>query len=146
MATLKQAAYGTIVSCMTTELNSLANNSRAISSALDNSTNLDLYGDFELAVDFVTAPTLDTTVDLYLVRSADGSNYEDGDASNRPVANSFVGSFQLLGTTAAQRLVLRDVPLPPGLFKTVIHNNATGQAFPASGSTLKYRPHNLQSV
>lgn len=147
MATLKQKAYETIVSVMTTELNSLANNARAISGAQGaDGTDANLLGDFELAVTFGTAPTLDTTVDLYLVRAADGTNYEDGDASIRPAANAFAGSFQVRNVTSAQRIVVRDVPLPPGLWKAVIHNNATGQAFPSSGSTLKMRPHNLQSA
>lgn len=147
MTTLKQLPYESIATVMSTDLNSLADNARAISAAQGGDASAaNLLVDFELAVDFASAPTLDTTVDLYLVRSADGTNYEDGDASNRPAANAYVGGFQLLGTTAAQRLIVRDVPLPPGLWKAVIHNNGTGQAFPATGSTLKMRQHNYQNA
>lgn len=145
MATIKQLNYETIVSVMTTELNALANNARAISSAIGaDGTAANLLGDFELAVTFGTAPTVDTLIDLYLVRSADGTNYEDGDATNRPTADSYVGSFQVRAVTTAQRMVVRDIPLPPGLFKAVVHNNGTGQAFSASGHTLKVRAHNRQ--
>lgn len=145
--TLKQLKYETIVSVMTTELNSIANNASAISGAMGaDATDANLYGDFELVVTYGTNPTVDTTIDLYLARSADGTNYEDGSASVRPNPNAFAGSFPVRAVTTAQRIVVRDVPLPPGLWKAIITNNATGQTFAASGNTLKVRPHNLQSV
>lgn len=147
MSTIKQLNYETITSLMTTELNSLTNNSRAIGSAAGaDGTAANLLGDFELVVTYGTNPTVDTTIDLYLVRSADGTNYEDGDASIRPAAECFVGSFQVRAVTTAQRMVVRDVPMPPGLYKPVIHNNGTGQTFAASGNTLKVRTHNRQVV
>ena len=83
-------------------------------------------------------------MDLYLVRAVDGTNYEDGDATNRPTSNAFAGSFQVLSNATAQRMVVRDVLMPPGLYKAIIHNNATGQALAATGHTLKVRPHNRQ--
>jgi hypothetical protein len=144
-ATIKQLNYETITSAMTTELNSVANNSRVISSALGaDATAANLLGDWELAVTYGTNPTVDTCIDLYLVRAADGTNYEDGDASIRPGADSFAGCFQVRAVTTAQRMVIRDVPMPPGLYKAVIHNNGTGQTFAASGNTLKVRTHNRQ--
>mgnify|MGYP006265221693 CR=1 FL=1 len=148
MSTIKQLNYETINSVMTTELNSLANNARAISSAEGaDGTAADLFGDWELSVTFGTAPTAGTGCDLYLVRSADGTNYEDGDASNAPSANAYVGTFgPLRAVTTAQRLIIPDVPMPPGLYKAVLLNNGTGQSFPASGSTLKVRTHNRQVV
>lgn len=142
MATISQKAYETIDSVMTTELNSLANNSRAISAAKGgDATAAALFGDWELAVTFGTAPTLDAQISLFLVPSVDGTNYADGDASIRPAPNLYVGSFYVRNVTSAQRMAIRDVPMPPGLYKAVILNES-GQAFPASGSTLKVRPHN----
>lgn len=148
MSIIKQELYGTIVSCMTTELNSLANNAYAISGALgsDATTAAFLYGDFELAWTQAATPAADTLIDLFLVRSADGTNYEDGSASLVPGANTYVGSFQLRAVSTAQRKVIRDVRMPPGLYKCIIFNNGTGTAFAASGNTLKVRPHNLQTV
>lgn len=146
MATLKQLKYETIVSVMTTELNNLANNTRAISSALGgDATDANLYGDFEIVATWGVAPTVDTFVDLYLVRSADGTNYEDGDSSLRPPAETYVGSFQVRAVTTAQRMIVRDVRLPPGLWKAVVWNNV-GQTMAASDNTLKVRPHNEQSA
>ena len=95
---------------------------------------------------FGTNPTAGATIELYLLRAADGTNYEDGSASVAPNAGSRVGSFPVRAVTTAQRIVVRDVPLPPGLYKALILNYATGQAFAASGNTLKVRPHNLQNV
>lgn len=143
-STIKQLQYETINSVMTTELNSLANNTRAISSAEGaDGTAADLLGDWELVATWGTNPTVDTCVDLYLVRSADGTNYEDGDASLRPAADSYAGCFQVRAVTSAQRMVIRDVPMPPGLYKAVIWNNV-GQTMAASGNTLKVRTHNRQ--
>ena len=146
MSTIKQLAYETITSVMTTELNSLATNTRAISAAMGaDATAANLLGDWELVVTLAATPTVDTFLDLYLVRSADGTNYEDGDATNRPVADSYAGSFQTRATASAQRLVVRDVPMPPGLYKAVLWNNA-GTTSAASGNTLKVRTHNRQVV
>lgn len=146
MSTIKQLAYETITSVMTTELNSLATNTRAISAAMGaDATAANLLGDWELVVTLAATPTVDTFLDLYLVRSADGTNYEDGDATNRPVADSYAGSFQTRATASAQRLVARDVPMPPGLYKAVLWNNA-GTTSAASGNTLKVRTHNRQVV
>ena len=144
---IKQLNYGSIVTVLSTELNSLTNNSRAISAAQGaDGTAADLLGDFELVVTYGANPTAESTIDLYLVRSADGTNYEDGDGSIRPAPDAFVGSFPVRAVTTAQRIVLRDRPLPPGLWKALLHNNATGQTFASSGNTLKLRPHNRQVV
>lgn len=147
MAAIKQLKYETIVSVMTTELNSLANNARAISAALGaDATDAHLLGDWELVATLNPAPVVDTTLDLYLVRAADGTNYEDGDATVRPAAGAYAGSFQVRAVTTAQRMVIPDVPFPPGLYKAVLLNNGTGQALAATGNTLKVRPHNRQVI
>lgn len=145
MATLKQLKYETIVTLETTSLNSLAANTRLLGSAQgSDSTDANLYADFELVATWGVAPTVDTEVLLFLIRSADGTNYEDGDASLRPPAGSAVGGFQVRAVTTGQRMIIRDVLLPPGLWKPLIVN--TDQAMAASGNTLKMRPHNLQNV
>lgn len=149
MADFRQLPYDTIVT-VTITLDSLANNGRAISSALGadapaGGSEAHLLADWELVVDYATNPTVNTTIDLYLVRSVDGTNYINGDATDAAAPQNYVGSFVVRATTTAMRLGLYDVPLPPGLFKAVVHNNATGQAF-STGCTLKYRPHGVRSV
>lgn len=146
MATsLKQELYGTDVPVFTTGLNSLADGSGATSAALgsDATTAQPLYGDFVLVLASLT-PTGSPYVDLYLLRSADGTNYEDTPTSVAGF-NAFVGSFTVPTGAAAKRAILRDIPLPPGLWKAYLVNH-TNVAFAASGNTLDYRPHNLQNV
>ncbi|MGL4649664.1 MAG: hypothetical protein ACRC1H_09680 [Caldilineaceae bacterium] len=123
------------VSVLTTELNSLANDAAVTSAAISNTTEDDQYADLELVVTYGVAPVADKTVDVYLVRQIDGTNYEDGSAS-RPPAGGFIGSFVLDAVTSAQRKVLAGVMLPPLTFKLLIVNKA-GQAMAASGNTLK---------
>lgn len=147
MATIKQLNYETIVSVMTTELNSLANNAYAISSAMGaDGTASHLYGDFILGFTLAATPTADTLLDLFLIRSADGTNYQDGSTSIVPSPTSYVGSFRTRAVSTAQIDIIPDVRLPPGLYKAILFNNGTGKAMAASGNTLKMRPHNLQSV
>jgi hypothetical protein len=136
---------------MSTELNALGSSSgKAISAAIDNYVPdpvpyLDLFADLELAVDFVTAPTAGTVVEVYLLPSIDGgTTYPDGSTSILPQASLFVGGFAVRGTTAAQVMVLRGVALPPGYYKYLLQNT-TNQAFPATGSTLRQNTYQLMT-
>jgi hypothetical protein len=144
MATIKQNGYSAAASqVLTTGLNALADAGQAVTTAIDNSSTLDLYDDVELAVTFASAPTAGKTVALFLLPSVDGSNYGDGDASTANTPSHFVGTFVARAVGTAQRLMLRGVQLPPGLFKYQLINNS-GVAFTASGHTLTRRPYNLQ--
>lgn len=144
--TLKQALYASIVSVMTTELNSLGSTSWAISGAMgsDATTAAELLGDFELYLASLT-PTGTPFVDLYLIRAADGTNYQDPNSAAQPPQSAYVGSFETTTGAGAKRIVLPDIPLPPGLFKAVVKNN-TNVSLASSGNTLKFRPHSLQNV
>lgn len=149
MATVKwiRSTRGTagLITLLTTELNSLANNAAAISaSAITNTTELDQYADFELVFQHGSAPTADTTHDLYLVRSVDGTNYEDS-SSSRPPAMGSVGSFVCDNTTSAQRKVIPSILLPPGDHKIMLVNKS-GQAMASSANTLKALVYNQQVV
>lgn len=120
---------------LTTELNSLANGSYSAlgATALDNGTNLDRFAMAELALDTASATTDRAAVDLYAVPAPDGTNYAD---STEPSAYHFVASFMVDDTAAAQRLVTARFELPPCKVKFQLRNRS-GQAFPASGSTVK---------
>ena len=145
-ATIQLGPYRGVVSVMTTELNAIAaSTGKAISAALDNSTDQDLFADLELAVDYVSAPTAGGVIELYVLPSVDGSVYPDGSATVLPQSSLYVGGFAVRAVTTAQVMVLRGVALPPGLFKYVIQNT-TSQAFPASGSVLRHNCYQLQSV
>lgn len=152
MADVKYSAAA-IVLLMTTELNSLANGSGALGAEYDNATNLYLYGLFELNVTFGSNPTAGNLVNLYLIPAPDGTNYDDAVTGASPNAPStmYVGGFPVRAVTTEQKIPLGGpgipnlVPLPPTKFKAFLINNS-GQAFPASGSTLKMVPYRLQVV
>jgi hypothetical protein len=151
MSFIQLSPYAGVTTVMSTELNALAaTTGKAISSALDNSDavaqpTLNLFADLELAVDFVTAPTAGTVVELYLLPSIDGgTTYPDGSTSVLPQTSLYVGGFAVRNTTAAQVMVIRGVALPPGSYKYLLQNT-TNQAFPASGSTLRQNTYQLQT-
>jgi hypothetical protein len=140
-----QYKAGSPASVMTSELNSLADDARAISGAIDNTSELDFWDDVELVVTYGTAPSTGGTVELYLVESVDGTNYGDGSSGVAPPATALVGVFPLRAVTSAQRIMVRGVMVPPLKFKYLVTNKA-GQAMAASGNTLKRLPYKVQSV
>lgn len=129
----KYTSRGTV---LTTELNALGNGNRTnAGTEINNGTNLDQYGKLELLVDFVSAPTAGAFVNIYTVTAPDDTNYEDGSSSVDPGSHRLVATIQVRADTAAQRLTSRPFPLEPSKTKFILENK-TGQAFPASGSTL----------
>lgn len=148
MASVKYEA-GSITTLLSTELNSLANgSSTALGTEYDNSTNLYLWGMFECNVTFGTNPTAGNLLNLYLVPAPDGTNYDDGSSSVTPPVTGYVGGFPVRAVTSAQKIPLgvtnppTMIPLPPTKFKILLINNS-GQAFPSSGSTVKFIPYRL---
>lgn len=139
---------GALTSMLTTELNALANGSgSAASAAYDNETNLETHAICELVVDFVSAPTAESVVSIYLIKEVDSAAYEDYISGASPVTptNGLVGQFILKNTTAAQRIASNLFELPGCAFKVAVVNSS-GQAFPASGSTVKMQTFYFQSV
>jgi hypothetical protein len=148
---IQLSPYKGVTTVMSTELNALAaTTGKAISSALVNDDSvaqptLNLFADFELAVDFVTAPTAGTVVELYVLRSIDGgTTYPDGSASVTPQSSLYAGGFAVRNTNAAQVLSLPGISLPPGYYKLLVQNT-TNQAFPATGSTLRMNAYQIQT-
>lgn len=132
---------GSPVVMLSTELNALANNTAStLGTAFDNSSGKYFFGAFQLAVTFTSAPSVDTTVDLYLVPAIDGTNYGDGGVGVTP-QNHIEASFVMRAVTSLQRIVIRDITLPPCPFKIFVFANATGP-FPATGSTVTLLPYN----
>ena len=137
---------GTITSLATTALNSLANGSAALSDEYDNATNQYIYGLLELTVTWGTNPTAGNLVNFYLEVAPDGTNYSD----DQSISSAYLGGVPVRAVTSLQRLPLGlgmsgPIFLPPTKFKVRVVNNS-GQAFPASGSTLKIMPYRFQST
>jgi hypothetical protein len=148
VAVVKWEAAPSAVTILSTEMNSLANNTpTAASSEYDNSSNLNVYAWFELAATFAVSPNgVPPMVDLYMTRALDGTNHETGLAASGGANQQhlYLGSFQVLGNTGAQRITLGPVLLPPSKLKFYI-DNRSGQAMTSSGHTLKMYPANLES-
>ena len=144
MASVTHKSYtAAIASALTTEANSLANDANtAASSAIDNTTNLDLFHDLTLTIATQgSARSAGATVEVYLVMALDGTNYDDVSESTAEL----VAVFSLDAATTARQLTRRDVPIPPGLFKYFLRNR-TGQALAASGNLLEYRAHSVTAA
>lgn len=131
---------------MTTELDSLANAAYSgPSAAYDNSSNLDIWGQAELQVDFASAPNLNSVCQLYAIISRDGTNYEQGGATAGGIAPpeaALVATFQLDDTTAAQRIMSNPFRFRGPFKHKFILRNRSGQSFPASGSTVSLSSYN----
>lgn len=130
---------GTIASVLTTELNSLANNTNVVTAtAYDNSTNLDTLVEVEVVCTFGVAPTANTGFAVWFLRAVDATpNYEDGSATVTPARAPDV-VLPMRAVTTAQRVIRQGV-LPPGTVHVLIRNDGTGQAIAATGNTLKVR-------
>ncbi len=144
MAVDKWSALGTLTTYLSTELNSLASAANKLGAAIANQTDKNKLAVVELVVTYGTAPAAGKSVDLYVVFSADGTNYSDGDDTIDPAITSYVGSFPLRAVTTAQRIVIANIPLlAPASFKFLVLNEA-GQAMAATGNTLKYGTYNSE--
>lgn len=104
----------------------LTNNSRVLSSAVTVTCKPYLYAECMLNI---AAPSgtvaANTNVVAWIINKTDGTNFEDGDASNEPATEPDM-KFPLRNVNTAQ-IVATTVKLPPyDGFKVLIKNNATG--------------------
>lgn len=132
-----------IASALTTELNSLATAANtAASSAIDNTSTLDLFMDLELVIATMgTTRSAGARVEVYIVRAVDGTNYDDVHQETADL----IAVFPLDAAVTARRQSRVDIPIAPGMFK-LFARNVTGQTLAASGNTLKARYHSVKTV
>lgn len=154
MADLKLSGYKAsataVVFSGTQTLASLADNEFTdLSDEIDNSTNLYAFADLDLILGSAAFTGTDSGIEVYLIPTVDGTTYPtwtgNGTSDEQENVPFFVAFIPTTGTTAAQRGIARDVPLPNGKFKFACRNRGN-VALASSGNTLYYRPHQLQSA
>lgn len=125
---------------LSTELNSLANGSRSNAGSVFNNTvssgNNAKKARFRATVDFVSAPSAGAYLAIYKVEALVGSTYADGSSTVDPGAHTWLCNIPLRADTAAQIVDSPEVEIWP-LNQKFICGNFSGQAFPASGSTIE---------
>lgn len=144
MPTVKNVA-GTITTVLDTGLNSLANNSNVLSSAVTLSTGEPGYrfGEWELYIaSSAAAMTANTAFTGWIIQALDGTNDEDGGTSVTPARTPDL-IFSVRAVSTAQRITWQS-ELPTGSFKVLLRNDGTNQTIASSGNTLKVRPKTEQ--
>lgn len=136
MSALKWLAdrVGNPVTVLSTEMNGLVNSGTVISGVVENAATLDLYGDFALTMTFGSAPTAGLAIEFYIVRTVDGTTYDDT-SGGAPPMNGFGDVFPVRSTAAVQTIIIPQIELPPTSFKVLLRNSS-GQSMAATGNTL----------
>lgn len=142
---LQWSAYrAAIANQLTTELNSLADGTVcALSSQYDNTSNLDMFADFELDLASLTITSANAFVTIFIVPSIDGTNYPDWSTGTYAAYHSQYargnGIVKAVSATTA-RVNIEEVRIGPNKFKVAVRNGL-GVAFASSGNTLGMRTY-----
>lgn len=140
-------AYETIASVLTSEIDLLTNNSYTSLSAAQGSdgTGGPLLGDHEFVSGGSQTASNGVVGELYLLRAANGTNYEATPSSTNAGQDAYVGQFTDASGSTTKRAILRDIPNPPGLWKAC-YKNTSGSTHAASSNTVKVRHHSLATA
>jgi hypothetical protein len=97
---------------------------------------------------YTIAPTLNMTLEVYLLYAVDGVNFEDGGASVAPMCQ-MVGSVPVRAHAGVgadgQRLILKGIPLRPFPFKIVIKNNTDQPAVGVAWDLFSYSEAQIET-
>lgn len=128
MATVTLVA-GTRAAITVTGLGTLASTAGVLSNAITGAGYL--YANFDLYMNWGSAPAADLPVELWFVQQADGTNYEDATGATPAVIMPqwLAYTFLTRAATTTYR-VSAIVPIPPGSFKVYVVNKS-GAAFTA---------------
>lgn len=148
MAVLRYNDAASVETLLSTELNGLTDGNSILSDPHDNTSDLDIYADFELLLTYAAAPPSGIKVcDLYIIPTLDGLNYASASASVTPQRFLLVGAFESAApdVSTPERLILTQITIPPREFRVLITNTA-GQTWGATGNTLRMRKYKLESL
>lgn len=138
---LSQAVNSSDTAVAGTSMNGLANGSYALGAAIDNrptAGSVVSYDVADIAIGLssaVTAGSGTPNVVVWILPAVDGTNYPSppgGSAGAAPPGLSY--TFRQVASVSTQYIVLRDIPIPPYLFKVQIQNNL-GVSFPATNTS-----------
>lgn len=119
--------------------------------AVTNNIDRYLFGDVQLKAwaGYSTTFVVGQWVELYMIceelivlDGTPGTNYEDGDDSIEPPAANYIGSFIFSTDNDPQVHILRQIPLPPLMFKFLLINKADL----ISDVELKMRPYRYKTL
>jgi len=106
---------------------------------VDNTSNLAPLCNLILTVQYDSAPTVNSTVDVYRRDLNIVSTNDEPEPDATYDGGHYVGSFVLDAVTAAQYLQIIGVPLPPTSCQFMVENNG-GQTIGASDWDLDVQP------
>jgi len=146
MSELRWTSYGSLVTYLSTELNSLANDANKLGSAIDfASANRKMYMDVEVYLASIDlSDQTNPAIHIWLLPRTDGTNFEDGSDSVTP-ARAPDKVVPLREVNGAQRVFARFLMTTPDQGKLLIKNK-TGVALASSGNTVKYRLYSQEIV
>jgi hypothetical protein len=137
MTTQSKWSAPTLSTVISTALNSITHQATAASSTIDNTTTRYMYADIEVFLNFSSGTPISTAMCmLEFQEEVDGSNVDAGFTDTEtPLLAINIPIGQAAAT--AQRVVARQIPIPPAQF-IVVFANETGLTLPASGNTVKF--------
>ncbi len=130
---------GTITTAISTEANTLANNTGVLGAEQNNAANNYQFAHFEIVFTSTSAATAGGLMKLYACIAADGTNYDDLSTVANVAQAQYLGAVVCRAATS-HRLVLLDVPIPVGVKFKIALVNGSGQAL-LSSNTVKYLPY-----
>ena len=130
-------------------INSLTDNEYTdASDEIDNSSNLYMFADIYIDLGSAAFTGTDSVIECYLIPTVDGTNYPtwtgNGTATEQQNDLFYAGSAYTTGTTAAQDMIIRSIPLPNGKYKWGFRNRS-GVTLSAT-NTIYWRPHQFTTA
>lgn len=142
-----RSAYKTVATVMdaTSLASILTGSTSGYGAEQDNSANRYEFADVVISLGSMNVTSATAYLELYVVGSPDGTNYPDvGTASASPGAgnrNYLVGTVAFSVLNAAQRQILKNVPLPPSKYKVFVRNQL-GVTTASTSSVVEFYPWN----
>jgi hypothetical protein len=148
MSEERWGAYDSLVSYLSSELDSLSNDSNVLGGDIDfTASGIDKKKLMDVEI-YLASVDLSSqknpVIYIWLLPRTDGTNFEDGDASVTP-AREPDGIAKLRAVNGAQRLFVRFLLTTPDHGKLLIGNRA-GVALASSGNTVKYYTYGEEMI